>query len=453
MRSMRRSTPPKAIRARRSSRFARSSALGSPKAGTFGAHGEPLGAENVKKTKEALGLADGARVLRAGRRARMVARSSARKALPYRAANGTRRTLLGKRRIRTSPHSSSARATKSCPDASRGRRSTLKTGSVATREAGGTVMNAIAKERCPNSSAVRPISIRRRRRISKAWATFSRADYAGRNIHFGVREHAMGAMSNGIAVHSGLVPFTATFFNFYDYMKPAMRLGRHSTRRAACSSSRTIRYSSAKTARRISRSNNSRCPASDAQRHDDPAGRLARDARSVEIRDRAQGSDGARAFASEVAISRRSRDDAVDSWRLRRSRRRRDQARSHLDRDGLGGLARARRGEDSIEAKGTTTRRRLDAFDGAVSSQQDDAYREQHPADRRPRTRLDRSGCDVRLASLRRRRAALRSASTISELRHRRIRYREKLRLHAGGRRENGRRSVDERIRRSIQRG
>lgn len=49
--------------------------------------------------------------------------------------------------------------------------------------------------------------------------------YAGRNIHFGVREHAMGAIANGLAAHGGLLPFTATFLTFSDYMKPAIRLG------------------------------------------------------------------------------------------------------------------------------------------------------------------------------------------------------------------------------------
>lgn len=48
--------------------------------------------------------------------------------------------------------------------------------------------------------------------------------YAGRNIHYGVREHAMAAASNGIALHGGLRPFCATFFNFVDYLKPALRL-------------------------------------------------------------------------------------------------------------------------------------------------------------------------------------------------------------------------------------
>ncbi len=48
--------------------------------------------------------------------------------------------------------------------------------------------------------------------------------YAGRNIHFGVREHAMGAIAGGMALHGGLLPFTGTFFTFADYMRPAIRL-------------------------------------------------------------------------------------------------------------------------------------------------------------------------------------------------------------------------------------
>ncbi len=50
-------------------------------------------------------------------------------------------------------------------------------------------------------------------------------NYGGHNIAFGVREHAMGAAVNGMAAHGGVIPFSATFFVFSDYMKPAMRLG------------------------------------------------------------------------------------------------------------------------------------------------------------------------------------------------------------------------------------
>ncbi|MBN2178198.1 MAG: transketolase, partial [Deltaproteobacteria bacterium] len=48
--------------------------------------------------------------------------------------------------------------------------------------------------------------------------------YAGRNIHFGVREHAMGAIASGMALHGGIIPFTGTFFTFSDYMRPSIRL-------------------------------------------------------------------------------------------------------------------------------------------------------------------------------------------------------------------------------------
>jgi transketolase len=49
--------------------------------------------------------------------------------------------------------------------------------------------------------------------------------YSGRNLHFGVREHAMGAAVNGMAAHGGIIPYSATFLVFSDYMKPSIRLG------------------------------------------------------------------------------------------------------------------------------------------------------------------------------------------------------------------------------------
>lgn len=49
-------------------------------------------------------------------------------------------------------------------------------------------------------------------------------DYSGRNIHFGVREHAMGSIAVGMALHGGIIPYTATFLTFADYMRPPIRL-------------------------------------------------------------------------------------------------------------------------------------------------------------------------------------------------------------------------------------
>ncbi len=58
----------------------------------------------------------------------------------------------------------------------------------------------------------------------KGEGDFSSKDYKGRNIHFGVRELAMAAISNGLALHGGVRPYVATFFVFSDYMKPMIRI-------------------------------------------------------------------------------------------------------------------------------------------------------------------------------------------------------------------------------------
>jgi len=59
----------------------------------------------------------------------------------------------------------------------------------------------------------------------KSMGTVSPGNYAGRYIHYGIREHGMCAAANGMAVHGGLIPYTGTFFVFTDYMKPAIRIG------------------------------------------------------------------------------------------------------------------------------------------------------------------------------------------------------------------------------------
>jgi transketolase len=100
---------------------------------------------------------------------------------------------------------------------------TEENGGVATRDAGGTVMNAIAAalpELVGGSADLDPST----KTYLKGAGDFQPGNYAGRNIHYGVREHAMAAASSGIAIHGGLLPFSATFFNFLDYLKPALRL-------------------------------------------------------------------------------------------------------------------------------------------------------------------------------------------------------------------------------------
>ena len=100
---------------------------------------------------------------------------------------------------------------------------TAENGNVATRDAGGTVMNAIAAalpELIGGSADLDPST----KTYLKGQGDFQPGSYGGRNIHYGVREHAMAAANNGIALHGGLFPFGATFFNFLDYLKPALRL-------------------------------------------------------------------------------------------------------------------------------------------------------------------------------------------------------------------------------------
>jgi len=58
----------------------------------------------------------------------------------------------------------------------------------------------------------------------KGMAVFSSADYGGRFIHYGVREHAMAAAMNGMALHGGIIPYSGTFLVFSDYCRPAIRL-------------------------------------------------------------------------------------------------------------------------------------------------------------------------------------------------------------------------------------
>ena len=100
---------------------------------------------------------------------------------------------------------------------------TAENGAVATRDAGGTVMNAIAQdfpELVGGSGDLDPST----KTYLKHCGDFEPHNYAGRNVHYGVREHAMAAIGNGIALHGALLPFSATFFNFVDYCKPALRL-------------------------------------------------------------------------------------------------------------------------------------------------------------------------------------------------------------------------------------
>lgn len=93
----------------------------------------------------------------------------------------------------------------------------------ATRSLSGTMINRL-KDRIPQlfggSADLAPSN----KTEMKGEGSFGKADYSGCNIHFGVRELAMGAMTNGLALHGGVRPYAGTFFVFSDYMKPMIRL-------------------------------------------------------------------------------------------------------------------------------------------------------------------------------------------------------------------------------------
>ncbi|MBN1855363.1 MAG: transketolase, partial [Dehalococcoidia bacterium] len=94
---------------------------------------------------------------------------------------------------------------------------------LATRVASGTVLNAIAarvQNLMGGSADLAPST----KTLLTGENDFGPENYGGRNMHFGIREHAMGAIANGMAVHGGVIPYTATFLVFYDYMRPAVRL-------------------------------------------------------------------------------------------------------------------------------------------------------------------------------------------------------------------------------------
>jgi transketolase len=94
---------------------------------------------------------------------------------------------------------------------------------LATRAASGKVINSLAPvlPRLMGGSADLAPS---NNTMIKEEGTFSRDDRLGRNIHFGVREHGMGSIANGMAMHGALHPYIGTFLVFSDYMRPAIRL-------------------------------------------------------------------------------------------------------------------------------------------------------------------------------------------------------------------------------------
>lgn len=94
---------------------------------------------------------------------------------------------------------------------------------ISTREAGGEVLQKLSMQLpqlVGGSADLGPSN----KTVMKTCGYYSKDDRTGRNIHFGVREHAMGKALNGIALHGGFIPFGGTFLVFADFMRPAVRM-------------------------------------------------------------------------------------------------------------------------------------------------------------------------------------------------------------------------------------
>ena len=199
---------------------------GSPnKAGTASAHGEPLGEEEIRLTKERLGwpyqepftvppeaLAHTRQALERGKhlqegwRARLKAY---REAYPAEASQ-FEQELRG-----------------DLPEGwDRGLGELFKPGDkpIATREASGLVMNAVAQRIHAFTGGSADLAPSTKTTL-KDHGQYGFEDYCSHNMHFGVREHAMGAIANGMALQGSVIPYTGTFLIFSDYMRPSMRLG------------------------------------------------------------------------------------------------------------------------------------------------------------------------------------------------------------------------------------
>ena len=96
-------------------------------------------------------------------------------------------------------------------------------GPIATRAASGKVLNAVASQVPELIGGSADLAGSNKTRINDS-GDFGPDDRSGRNLHFGVREHAMGAVMNGMALHRGVLPYGGTFLIFSDYMRPSIRL-------------------------------------------------------------------------------------------------------------------------------------------------------------------------------------------------------------------------------------
>jgi transketolase len=187
------------------------------------AHGEPLGEEEGRLAKQRLGWQGGP--FEVPDRVRAYFRAAADRG---RAAHAAWEASLAEAR-RTSPELGTlfdahlARPAGASPELLAHVLRAVESEKGATRAMSGKALNAIA-EKLPaliGGSADLAVS---NKSLIKGTGYVSKENAAGRNIAFGIREHAMGSIVNGLALSGGFVPFGATFLAFADYMRPPLRL-------------------------------------------------------------------------------------------------------------------------------------------------------------------------------------------------------------------------------------
>ena len=196
---------------------------GSPKAGSEKAHGEPLGEDNVRKTKEAYGWpADKSFYVPDGVKEAFT-QSIVDRGRPLREEWERTRERYGQEFPELSTELDTMLADK-LPDGWDGEIPTFEADEkgVASRDAGGKVLNAIVKKLPWLLGGSADLSPSTKTDIKDA-DSFEPGNYAGRNFHFGVREHAMGSVVNGMTL-SHLRGYGSTFLVFLDYMRAPVRL-------------------------------------------------------------------------------------------------------------------------------------------------------------------------------------------------------------------------------------
>ncbi len=197
--------------------------FGSPnKQGTSGAHGSPLGPEEVALTKKALGWdpdrsfyipSDAAKTFGEAHDKGQKAQDDWKKRMSAYSEKEPELAAEWKRRIAGDLPDGWDR---DLPRFDPGKK-------LATRAAAGKALNAIAP-RLPDLMGGDADLSGSTKTALEGGGSFDGQTGAGRNIHFGVREHAMGGVVNGMAYHGGVRAYAATFFCFSDYMRPSVRL-------------------------------------------------------------------------------------------------------------------------------------------------------------------------------------------------------------------------------------